>query len=73
MTSIAIHQNKIIGSCYDKVIRIWNLDTGKIVSKMVGFVGHANSVAVVTQTNKIVCGFSDKVIKIWDFEKCNQK
>ncbi|MEN8904869.1 MAG: WD40 repeat domain-containing protein [Clostridiales bacterium] len=66
LRSLAINADgsKLISSAYDKMIKIWDGNTGECLKTMEG---HKDTVHVVeVLDNKIISGSSDKTVKIWD-------
>ncbi|EFO82652.1 CRE-ATG-16.1 protein [Caenorhabditis remanei] len=57
----------LIASSNDKNVRIWNLDTSRLMSTLSG---HADQVTCVKfyQSHSAVSGSADRVIKIWDLQ-----
>ncbi len=67
INSVAISPDgtKIISGSQDKTIKIWNLDTGKLLDTLKGHFESINSVAISPDGTKIISGSQDKTIKIW--------
>jgi WD40 repeat protein len=60
---------KIVSGSWDKTIRIWNAETGGVISGP--FKGHksgVNSVMFSPDGNHIVSGSHDKTVCVWDVE-----
>uniref|UniRef100_A0A1I7TIF7 WD_REPEATS_REGION domain-containing protein n=1 Tax=Caenorhabditis tropicalis TaxID=1561998 RepID=A0A1I7TIF7_9PELO len=57
----------LIASSNDKNVRLWNLDTSRLMSTLSG---HADQVTCVKfyQSHSAVSGSADRVIKIWDLQ-----
>jgi WD40 repeat protein len=57
----------IVSGSSDKTIRVWNADSGAVISGP--FEGHTNSVMSVAFSpdgKRIVSGSSDKTIRVWN-------
>lgn len=52
----------------DKIIKIWDNKSGKLILNLKGHKGKINSISVNPFTNKIASGSSDNTIKIWDYQ-----
>jgi WD domain, G-beta repeat len=50
----------------DKTIKIWNLDTGKVVFNLVGHRGAVRTIALTNDSKTLVSGSGDGTIKIWN-------
>lgn len=59
-----INENIIISGSIDKTIRIWDINTGNCIKKLVGHTATINS--VVVKNNLIISGSDDTTIRIWD-------
>lgn len=57
----------LIASSNDKNVRLWNLDTSRLMSTLSG---HADQVTCVKfyQSHSAVSGSADRVIKVWDLQ-----
>ena len=55
----------VSGSC-DKTVRIWNSETGQLLSTLSGHYGDVNSVAYSFDGSRIVSGSFDRTIIVWD-------
>jgi WD40 repeat protein len=59
-------EDNVVAACYDKILRSWDLETGKLIRT---FSGHAQSTLAVAfdPTGKIIAsGSKDKHIRLWD-------
>ncbi|MFW9820465.1 MAG: WD40 repeat domain-containing protein, partial [Candidatus Thorarchaeota archaeon] len=70
ITSIAISpDNKSIASgSKDKLIKIWDLNTGKLLRTLRGHKKYINSVAISSDGKYIISGSNDKTVKIWNLD-----
>ncbi|KAK8869645.1 hypothetical protein IAR55_000213 [Kwoniella newhampshirensis] len=60
------HSDQIVSASYDRIIRSWDIETGKQVRT---FSGHSQStlaVAYDTTGNAIASGSKDKQVRLWD-------
>src|SRR3984885_4342130 len=63
---------QIVSGSYDRTIRVWDAQTGNVVSGP--FEGHTkavNSVAFSPDGKQIVSGSDDKTIRVWDAQTGN--
>ena len=51
--------------CYGKTIKIWELETGKLIKSLEGHKDEINSVKFSPNGEYIISGSSDKKVKIW--------
>ncbi|KAL1411072.1 hypothetical protein Q8F55_002019 [Vanrija albida] len=59
-------ENHVVSACYDKILRAWDVETGKLIRT---FSGHAQSTLAVAfdSTGKVIAsGSKDKHIRLWD-------
>jgi len=64
VNAIQIHENKIVSASGDRLIRVWNIDTG-MVDKVIS--GHQKGIACVQYDGRrIVSGSSDNTVRIYD-------
>jgi WD40 repeat protein len=69
--SVAFSQDnkRIVSGSLDNTIRVWDAETGDVVSgPFEGLSGFVNSVAFSQDGKHIVSGSSDKTIRVWDAE-----
>ncbi|MFW5764215.1 MAG: protein kinase domain-containing protein [Coleofasciculus sp.] len=52
----------------DKTVRLWDLKTGELLSKLTGHAGWVYSIAVSPDGQTLVSGSADKTVKIWHRE-----
>ncbi|MGK7931372.1 MAG: WD40 repeat domain-containing protein [Microcystaceae cyanobacterium] len=59
---------KNVSGSYDKMIKIWDLATGKQEQTLRGHEGWVHSVTITPDGKKIISGSEDITIKIWNLE-----
>ncbi len=64
ITSIGVGEILFSGSA-DKTIKIWQLETGKILHTLTGHTDEVKSVAISPNGEVLVSGGADKTIKLW--------
>ena len=57
---------RLISGSDDKTVRIWNSETGQLLSTLSGHSSDVNSVAYSFDGSRIVSGSDDKTIIVWD-------
>ncbi|KAK9450659.1 40S ribosomal protein RACK1 [Limtongia smithiae] len=55
-----------ISASWDKTLRLWDLQTGKTLSRFVGHTSDVLSVSFSSNNRQIVSGSRDKTIKLWN-------
>jgi WD40 repeat protein len=55
----------LASGCDDNTVKIWNLQTGELLSTLKGHGGTVYSVAIAPLGNILVSGSADETIKIW--------
>ncbi len=67
VSSVAISpDSQIFASSGDRLIKVWNLTTGKEIATLKSHVQRVNVVAISPDGRTLVSGSDDKTIKIWD-------
>ncbi|MDP5339116.1 MAG: serine/threonine protein kinase, partial [Nodularia sp. (in: cyanobacteria)] len=67
VSSVAISpDSQIFASSGDRLIKVWNLATGKEIATLKSHVQRVNVVAISPDGRTLVSGSDDKTIKIWD-------
>eukprot|EP00741_Cyanophora_paradoxa_P012951 tig00020660_g12507.t1 len=57
----------VSGSC-DKLVRVWDAESGELLLPLEGHEGQVTSVAVSADGKRIVSGSSDETVRVWDAE-----
>lgn len=67
VNTVAISPNEqiLVSGSWDAKIKLWNLQTGELISTLPGHEDRVNSVAISTDGKVIVSGSFDETIKIW--------
>lgn len=70
VNSVAISPNgQFLASGYeDKTIRLWNLETGEIISTLMGHSQSVKSVAFSPNGTILATGSDDQTVKLWDWK-----
>lgn len=58
----------LISASADKTIKVWELETGKLLKTLAGNTSFVNAVAMTLDGNFLIAASADKTIKIWDLE-----
>ncbi|YAF98397.1 MAG: WD40 repeat domain-containing protein [Nodularia sp. CChRGM 3473] len=58
----------LVSASADKTIKVWNLNTGKIVSTLLGHNDTVRAIALSADGQTLVSGSGDQTIKIWNFQ-----
>src|SRR5258706_15232019 len=56
----------IVSGSADKTIRVWQLDSGRLLHTLEGHTASITSLAVTPDGRSIVSGSLDKTIRVWD-------
>ena len=64
VSSVDIADGKIVSGSWDKTIKVWDLETEKLLNTLKGHSDLVSSVDIAD--GKIVSGSLDKTIKVWD-------
>lgn len=57
---------RVISSSSDKTIKVWDLQTDRLILTLIGHTAAVNSVAVGHEGRWCISGSADKTIKVWD-------
>jgi WD40 repeat protein len=58
--------HKLVAGGYDKLVELWDIESGDLVHSMKSHGGPVNAVAVDSRMQFVVSGSRDKTLKIWD-------
>ena len=64
--AITYDNSKIVSGSYDGIIKVWDLNTGKLLNTLKGHSDMVGSLAVTPDNNEIVSASSDSTIRVWD-------
>ena len=67
MTQNISQNNKfLLSGSWDKEIKIWSLNKGKVIRTYIGHTMSIRSISITQDIKYIVSGSEDKTIKIWN-------
>lgn len=74
VNSVAISpDSKLLASGNDdKTIRLWNLETGQVISTLTGHVDSVKSVAFSPDGTMLASGSDDRTVKLWNLNECQE-
>jgi WD40 repeat protein len=64
--AISSDNSKIVSGSSDHTIKVWDLNTGRLLNTLIGHSSRVISVAISSNNSKIVSGSLDRTIKVWD-------
>ncbi|KAG1758207.1 quinon protein alcohol dehydrogenase-like superfamily [Suillus occidentalis] len=53
---------------WDGAVKLWSVDTGKVIKTWTGYTKEANSVSWSPDGGRVVSGFEDGTFRVWDVE-----
>jgi WD40 repeat protein len=59
---------KIVSGCEDGAVRLWDVDTGKVIAKWTGHTSRVRSVCWSQDGGTVVSGSDDGTARVWDVE-----
>jgi WD40 repeat protein len=62
----------IVSGSDDKTVKIWELETGKLVNTLKGHSSSVRAVAIDPKGEYIVSGSDDGTVKVWDLKIMNE-
>jgi len=70
VVSVAVSADgqKLVSGSRDKIVKMWNLSTGREVHTLTGRTRVVNSVAISADGRTLVSGIYDNMIKVWSME-----
>jgi len=70
VSSVAVSPDgkRVVSGSWDKLLKIWDVETGAEVRTLTGHLGWVTSVTFSPDGKRIVSGSWDKTVKIWDAE-----
>ncbi|KIK40862.1 hypothetical protein CY34DRAFT_806792 [Suillus luteus UH-Slu-Lm8-n1] len=60
---------KVVSGSRDGAVRLWDIDTGKVISKWMGHTGEVKSVCWSRDGQRVLSGSYDGTVREWDVEK----
>ncbi len=66
ISALVFGVNKIASGHDDGTIKIWNLQTGKLIETFTGTFGAVSNVSFTPDEKQIVVNYSDNTVKIWN-------
>jgi WD40 repeat protein len=66
--AITSDNTKVVSGFYDNTIKVWDIDTGRLLNTLEGHTSTVRSVAISSDNSKIVSGSYDNTIKVWDID-----
>ncbi|KAI9259372.1 WD40-repeat-containing domain protein [Sporodiniella umbellata] len=64
--AIAAHEHTLVSGSYDNTVRVWNINTGRLVHLMEGHTQKVYSVVIDPARNRCMSGSMDSCVRIWD-------
>ena len=64
--ALAAHGNLLVSGSYDCGVRLWNLETGRMVHNLQGHTQKVYSVVIDPLRNRCMSGSLDGTVRIWD-------
>ena len=58
----------IASGSWDNTVRIWDIDTGKMLLKLDGFKTYFNCVYFSPDGRRLASGSQDSIVRLWDAE-----
>jgi WD40 repeat protein len=58
----------IVSGSDDRTVKVWELESGRLLRSLEGHTGGVNAVAVSPDGRFIVSGSSDRTVKVWELE-----
>src|SRR5271157_3958530 len=70
VTAVAITPDgaRVVSGSYGKILKVWDLHSGRMLRSLEGHLNIVNAVAVTPDGKKVVSGSTDKTIKVWDLQ-----
>jgi WD40 repeat protein len=59
---------QIVSGALDNTVKVWELDTGRLVRSLEGHTDWVRSVAITPDGRQVVSGANDQTIRVWDLD-----
>jgi F-box and WD-40 domain protein CDC4 len=66
--AVASHGNIVVSGSYDQTVRIWDIETGRLVHLLEGHTQKVYSVVIDAERNRCMSGSMDSTVRIWDMK-----
>ena len=60
--------HRALSSSYDKTLKLWDLETGKVLRTLEGHTASVTAVALLPDGHRALSGSTDDTLKLWDLE-----
>jgi WD40 repeat protein len=70
--AISPDERLAVSASEDKTLKIWDLETGRVVCTLIGHSASVSGVALSPDGRFAVSGCSDHTLKVWDLEACRE-
>lgn len=64
--AIAAHGKTLVSGSYDNTVRVWDIETGRMLHLMEGHTQKVYSVVIDAERNRCMSGSMDSSVRIWD-------
>src|ERR1035441_10297664 len=71
VTSMAVTPDgrSVISGSHDTTVRVWGLESGRLLRTLEGYTGRVSSVAVTPDGRSVISGSSDRTVRVWDLAR----
>jgi WD40 repeat protein len=68
IVAVTADGRRAVSSSYDKTLKVWDLETGRVLRTLEGHTIRVEGVAVTADGRRAVFASYDKTLKVWDLE-----
>jgi WD domain, G-beta repeat/CHAT domain len=65
---VTLDGRRLVSGASDRTLRVWDLETGRVVATLQGHAGRVKACAVTPDGRRLVSGSDDHTLKVWDLE-----
>ena len=66
--ALSLDGTKVVCGCVDGTVKLWDIDTGKVIAKWTGHTSYVDSVCWIQDGGRVMSGSNDGTARVWDVE-----
>lgn len=66
--TVTLDSRQAVSGSYDRVLKVWDLDSGSELRTLEGHCGWINAVAVLPDGRRAISGSDDRTLRVWNLD-----